>query len=298
MIKHISVLPMETIKYLAPQKNQNFIDATCGLGGHTELILAKTGPKGRVLAIDQDEEAIEQARKNLKNYLNRVDLIKSNFSNLGLLIRKWSVEKIDGILFDLGVSSYQLDEPTRGFSFTKSAVLDMRMSKDARLSAKEIVNSWDEVKLRKIIQEYGEEPFASKIAKQIVKTRQAKPIITTDELVEIIKRALPPVVRYKKDKHFATATFRALRMAVNDELPVLQSGLKQAGQIISPGGKIVVISFHSLEDRIVKQYFLKSLTNNENLQILTKKPIIATKSEIKLNPRARSAKLRAAIKEE
>ncbi|MCL5407736.1 MAG: 16S rRNA (cytosine(1402)-N(4))-methyltransferase RsmH [Patescibacteria group bacterium] len=293
MIKHIPVLPQETIKYLAPSKNQNFIDATCGLGGHTRLILEKNGPKGKVLAIDQDAEALEMAKKNLKNFGKRIDFEKSNFSKLGLIIRHWSVERVDGILFDLGVSSYQLEKPERGFSFIHTGPLDMRMSEEnTRISAKDIVNSWDEKKLKEIFRKYGEEPYAGKIAHEIIKARLQKPISTTSELVEIIKRATPPKYRINMEKHFATRIFQALRIATNDELKALESGLKQALQVLSPGGRMAVISFHSLEDRTVKNFFLE----NPSLEILTSKPIIASNQEVNLNPRARSAKLRAATK--
>ncbi|MFA6493359.1 MAG: 16S rRNA (cytosine(1402)-N(4))-methyltransferase RsmH [Patescibacteria group bacterium] len=293
MIKHISVLANETIKYLAPSKNENFIDATCGLGGHTKLILQKNGPEGKVLAIDQDVEAIEIAKKNLKNFGKRVDFKKSNFSELGLIIRQWPVERVDGILFDLGVSSYQLEKPERGFSFLREGPLDMRMSgENARISAKDIVNYWDERKLKEIFRKYGEEPYGGKIAHAIVKARQQKPISTTTELVEVIKRATPPKYRADLEKHFATRVFQALRIATNDELKVLENGLKQAVQVLSSGGRIAVISFHSLEDRTVKNFFLE----NPSLEILTNKPIVASDQEVESNPRARSAKLRVAKK--
>ncbi|KKQ18868.1 MAG: Ribosomal RNA small subunit methyltransferase H [Berkelbacteria bacterium GW2011_GWA1_36_9] len=292
MIKHIPVLPDETIQYLAPSKNQNFIDATCGFGGHSGLILKKNGPKGRLLAIDQDKVALYVAQKNLKNFSSRVDFVQSNFTKLGLIIRSWHVPRIDGILFDLGVSTYQLKSPGRGFSFSEDSELDMRMAPEAQtLSAKEIVNSWSEKKLKEIFQKYGEEQYAGKIAQVIVKTRTQKPISTTSELVEIIKKATPPKYRTEMDKHFATKIFQALRIAVNDELKALESGLKQALQILSHGGRLVVISFHSLEDRIVKNFFREN-----NLEILTPKPIVASQKEIIQNPSARSAKLRVAIK--
>jgi 16S rRNA (cytosine1402-N4)-methyltransferase len=293
MIKHISVLGGETIKYLAPQKNQNFIDATCGLGGHGKLILEKTGPEGKLLAIDQDAEALEVAEKNLKNFADRVQFVKGNFNNIGLVVRKWSVPKIDGILFDLGISMVQQKDQSRGFSFEGSAELDMRMSHDSqRLSAKDIVNSYSKRDLVRIFRVLGEEPFASSIADKIIYQRTQKPILRTDELVEVIKKAMPPKYRLNRKTHFATATFRALRMEVNSELENLESGLKQARQIISPGGRIVVISFHSLEDRIVKNFFRES----EDLEVLTPSPVAPKEKEIKNNPAARSGKLRAARK--
>jgi len=293
MLEHTPVMPQEVIKFLAPHRNENFIDATCGLGGHAKLILEKISPNGKLLAIDQDGVALATAEKNLEKFSNRVTFVHNNFSEIGLLIRDWKVPRIDGILFDLGVSSYQLSEKERGFSFSQNARLDMRMSPERqRVSAYEIINRSDRRKLQKILRVFGEEPFAAKIAKEIIKARTSKPIETTTELVEVIRRATPPKYRFSQEKHFATSTFRALRMAVNDELEVLESGLKQAIGILSPGGRMVVISFHSLEDRIVKNFFRK----NPNLEILTNKPVMASGEEVEQNHKARSAKLRAAIK--
>lgn len=293
MIRHISVLPKETIKYLAPQANQNFIDATCGFGGHAQLILERNGPEGRLLAIDQDRVALKSAQENLKKYYQRIDFVLKNFTELSLIVRKWPVDIIHGILFDLGVSTYQLKTPDRGFSFNLKTPLDMRMSPQSqRLCARDIVNSWPEKEIKQILKNFGEEPYAGKIAFQIVKARQASPILTTDQLVSAIKNALPPNCRFSRDKHFATQTFRALRMAVNHELENLTSGLKQAALVLSPGGRLVVISFHSLEDRIVKNFF----RDTADLKVLTPKPITASVKEVALNPSARSAKLRAAIK--
>lgn len=285
-------MPKEVINYLAPRSNENFIDATVGLGGHAKLILKKTSPGGKILAIDQDRIALEEAEKKLRDS-HRVTFVNKNFSELGLIIRDWKVTRIDGILFDLGVSTYQLTTAERGFSFNINAFLDMRMSPTSqKLSAKDIVNKWDERSLKRILQGYGEEPFAGRIAKGIVRARQTKLIEKTNDLVEIIKKATPPAYRSSRQKHFATATFRALRMAVNNELVNLENGLKQAVQVLSPGGRIIVISFHSLEDRIVKNFF----RNKENLKILTPKPVMSSEKEIQQNPKARSAKLRAAIK--
>lgn len=286
-------MPKEVIFYLAPPKNGNFVDATCGLGGHSRLILKKTVPKGKLLAIDQDSIALNQAQKNLSEFGDRVTFVNRNFDDLGLIIRQWPVEGVNGILFDLGVSTYQLETAERGFSFNKEAPLDMRMSPHSeKLTAQDIVNNWDESSIKKILKNYGEEPFAGKISREIIQSRQRQRIEKTNQLVEIIKRALPPSYRISREKHFATSTFRALRMAVNNELEVLAGGLKQAVQILSPGGRIIVISFHSLEDRIVKNFFRE----NPELKILTSKPVMASPREIERNPKARSAKLRAAMK--
>jgi len=291
MQPHVPVLRREVIKYLAPRKNQTFIDATVGFGGHAKLILEKTSPKGKLLAIDQDPVAIEEAKKNLKNHSDRITFINSNFDEIGLLIRKWPVSEIFGILFDLGTSSYQLSSG-RGFSFQQNNPLDMRMSPNIKETAEKIINRWPAERIRQIIWQYGEEPMAAAIAREIVAARQARPIRTTGELVKVIEKAIHLRERNKRKMHFATLTFQALRIAVNDELLALENGLKQALQILSPGGRIVVISFHSLEDRIVKHFFRE----NQSLEILTPKPVIPSEKEIDDNPRARSAKLRAVRK--
>jgi len=290
MQKHVPVLVKETIEALGPKSNQNFIDATLGFGGHAEEILKKISPNGKLLGIEQDQNAIEEAKENLEKYTDRVSYANTNFSELGLIIRDWKVERVDGILFDLGVSSYQLDSKSRGFSFNSNAPLDMRMNENSNKTAADIVNKSSFQDIKRILQEYAEESFAGKIASEIVNVRAQKPIKTTFELVDIIKNSIPE--RFRSGRiHFATKTFQALRIATNDELNVLESGLKQAFQVLSPGGRIAVISFHSLEDRIVKRFL-----QNNNLQILTNKPIVASEEEIRINPRARSAKLRAAIK--
>ncbi len=289
MREHIPVLISETIVALKPEINQNFIDATVGFGGHAQKILEKTGPHGRLLAIDQDPVAIEEAKKNLKNYLGRVEFANVNFSELGLVIRDWKENEVSGILFDLGTSSYQLTSEERGFSLRGDAPLDMRMSPNQTLTAQSIVNKASFQKLKRILQDFGEESFAGKIAKEIVAERARKPILRTEELVNVVGRAVPERFRMGKI-HFATKTFQALRIAVNDELNHLENGLKQALQILSPGGRIVVISFHSLEDRIVKRFF------ESNMEVVTSKPVLASQEEKERNPRSRSAKLRAAIK--
>ena len=290
---HIPVLKKETIKFLAPQKNQNFIDATLGFAGHSLEILNLTSPSGKLLGIDQDLEAIKASKKNLDQFKNRVTFSHANFSELEGIVEEWKVSRIDGILLDLGVSTYQLLSQDRGFSFNISAPLDMRMNPDEQsLTAKEIVNRYSEKELSRILFELGEERFARRIARNIVEKRRMKPIEASDELVQIIKVSIPPQKRFQRHHHFATSTFRALRMEVNSELINLEKALPQAVNLLSPGGRIVIISFHSLEDRIVKNFFRE----NENLEILTKKPIIASEQEIQENPKSRSAKLRAAVK--
>ena len=289
-MKHTPVLQQEVLDLLAPKPNQNFIDCTLGLAGHAKLIHKKIAPKGHLLGIEWDKNALEEAKKNLAEFGDRFQYFNGNFTELGLIVRDWHVEKIDGILIDLGPSTYQLTDESRGFSFQKDSSLDMRQDQSQNLTAYDIVNKYSEKEIRDILYK-GEERFAKQIAKKIVENRKV-PIKTTYQLIDTIKSATPPSYRFDRHTHFATGTFRALRMAVNNEIENLKKVLPQAVSILSPGGKIAVISFHSLEDRIVKHFLLE----NSNLEILTKKPIIATEEEVKNNPSARSAKLRAAIK--
>jgi len=295
---HIPVLQNEVLKYLDPKPNQNFIDATIGEGGHSAAILEKNAPKGKVLGIELDPELYEKlqaAKLKVKNekLKNRLILVNDSFVNLKEIVKRERFLAVSGILFDLGMSSWHLEESGRGFSFLKNEPLDMRYSPQNPLTAEKIVNYWSKPEMEKILEEYGEERFAKKIAEEIIEARQSKPIKTTSQLVEIIKKAV--LSRYRHQKiHFATRTFQALRITVNDELNNLEKALPQTLEILKPGGRLVVISFHSLEDRIVKNFYRDS--SPEKLKILTKKPIRPTPEEIKINPRSRSAKLRAAIK--
>jgi 16S rRNA (cytosine1402-N4)-methyltransferase len=294
-MEHQSVLTKEVIKYLSPNPNDHFIDATVGFGGHAYKILKKTAPSGKLLAFDWDNIALLNAKEKLKEFGKRCTFINKNFSEIGLVIKDWQVDKVSGILFDLGTSNYQLTDKNRGFSFRENSELDMRMSPNSqKLSAKDIVNKFSEFEIRKILFDLGEEKFAKTIARNIVTRRREKFINTTQDLVGIIKNSVPPRVRVNSKIHFATNTFRALRMVVNKELDNLENALKQALQILSPGGRIVVISFHSLEDRIVKNFF----KNSDLLEVVTMKPVMASVEELEKNPRARSAKLRGAIKGE
>lgn len=293
-MKHTPVLQQEVINLLAPKPNQNFIDATLGLGGHAKEILKKIGPKGKLLGIEWDELALEKAKENLAEFGDHFQYYNGNFTELGLIVRDWKIKEINGILIDLGPSTYQLTDETRGFTFQKDAPLDMRQDRSQKITAADIVNRYSEKEIRDILYD-GEERFAKQIARKIVENRKV-PIETTFQLIEIIKNATPPSYRFDRHKHasrhFATGTFRSLRMEVNQELDNLKKVLPQAVSILSPGGRLGVISFHSLEDRIVKHFFQDSI----DLEILTKKPIIATEEEIENNPSARSAKLRASIK--
>ncbi len=289
---HLSVLKNEVIEYLDPKSNENFIDCTFGEGGHTIEILKRNGPKGKVLGIEIDKKLFEICKERFKE-LKRLILVCDSYSNLKEIVEKEKFEKVSGILFDLGLSSWHLKESKRGFTFLKNEPLIMSYSQKGK-TAKDLVNELSEKEICEILRKYGEERFAKKIAKEIVKERKRKPIETTFQLVEIIKKATP--IWYQRRKiHFATKTFQALRIAVNAELENLQKALPQALEILEKGGRLVVISFHSLEDKIVKNFFKES-EKRKQMKILTKKPIFPSQLEIKLNPSARSAKLRAGEK--
>lgn len=286
-MSHIPVLQKEVLEYLSPKPNQNFIDCTIGEAGHTLAILEKNKPEGKVLGIEWDIELY----KNLsKLTINKLSLVNDNFVNLKEIVERERFKPVYGIIFDLGMSSWHLEESGRGFSFLRNEPLDMRFGVQNELTAEEIVNKWKAKDIEKVLEEYGEERFAKRIAKNIVEIRKFKPIETTFQLLDVIKKAVPGWYQHRKI-HFATRTFQALRIAVNDELENLKEVLPQALEILMPGGCLVIISFHSLEDRIVKNFFA-----NQKFKILTKKPITPSEEEIKINPRSRSAKLRAILK--
>src|SRR3989344_9220940 len=295
---HIPVLQKEVIKYLDPKPSENFIDATIGGGGHASELLQKTAPRGRVLGIDWTQEAIQGIKTYQKDMPNLI-LICDNFANLAEIVKQNKFNKVKGILLDLGYSSWHLEESGRGFSFQKKELLDMRYNAQNQLTAEKIVNFWSKFEIERILREYGEERFAENIAQGIIEERKSKAIQTTSQLVEIISRAVPRGYLHGRI-HFATRTFQALRIAVNDELSNIEKVLPQALQILELGGRLAVISFHSLEDRIVKNFFsayAKGYGGQEKqIEILTKKPIVPNWQEIKINARARSAKLRVAIK--
>lgn len=303
---HHPVLLRESIDALAIKPDGIYIDGTLGRGGHSEEI-AKRITGGRLIAIDQDSQAIEEAGKRLTPYRDRITTVKGNFRELAHILDALGIERVDGMLFDLGVSSPQLDDADRGFSYRNDAPLDMRMDRSAHFTAQELVNTWPEAELKRILRDYGEERFAGRIAGQIVKARAAKPLETTSELVEIIKKAMPPSALREK-QHPAKRTFQAIRIAVNDELGAVEDLMRQAPDRLAPGGRLCVISFHSLEDRIVKN----GIAVRENgctcpreapvctcgfvqtLKSVTRKPITASEEELSQNTRARSAKLRVA----
>ncbi len=306
---HKSVLLLETLALLAPQPSGIFVDATLGLGGHAEAIL-NDFDKTRVIGIDQDAEAIELAKKRLEKFDERITIFQANFSEIKQVLSNAEIEKVDGILADLGVSSLQLDSETRGFSFRFDAPLDMRMDPDSETeTAAELLATLSEFEIAKIIYEYGEERFSRRIARKIVEKRErGEPVETTTQLVELVERS---VKRGKKDKiHPATRTFQALRIAVNGELEILERFIYDAVDSLKKDGRLAVITFHSLEDRIVKQVFQKLAGKcscpprlpqcmcgaSKEIEILTRKPLTASENEIAENPRARSAKLRACLK--
>lgn len=301
---HASVLLSETIRLLEPKPKEVFVDATLGMGGHTKALL-ETEATLRVIGVDQDEEALRAAKERLSGFSDRVQFVKGNFAD----IRKYA-ERADAILADLGVSSLQFDSETRGFSFRFDSPLDMRMDAESDApNAAELLQQLDEEEIANIIYRFGEERFSRRIARRIVERRNAgNPVSTTRELAELVERSVPR--RPKEKIHPATKTFQALRIAVNRELEVLEGFLKDSVDILNPNGRLVIISFHSLEDRIVKQSFLKMSGRcqcpprlpacqcgaEKLVEIMTRKPLIASEEEISLNPRSRSAKLRAARK--
>jgi len=289
---HKPVLKKEVIELLNPKPNENFIDATFGEGGHTKEILKKIKPKGKILAIEFDPVLYN---KFLKHPLERVIIVNDSFVNLREIARKKGFENPDGILFDLGVTLWHFKQSKRGFSFERNEPLDMRINpKKQKLKAKHLINQLSQEEIEEILKKYGEERFARKIAKELVKKRKKEEIKTTFQLIEVLKKALPRW--YQKRKiHFATKVFQALRIAVNDELENLKVGLNQAIEILKKGGRLGVISFHSLEDRIVKKIF-KEWERERKVCILTKKPITPSFEEIKTNPSSRSAKLRVVKK--
>lgn len=285
---HIPVLARETLQALDPKPNENFIDGTLGGGGHALMILKKTAPRGKMLGIDQDANALARA-KTLKQ--ERLVCAKGNFRDIKEIAAKAKFPRVSGILLDLGFSSDQLESSGRGFSFQRSEPLDMRLDASSPLTAEKIVNFWSKQDIEKTLKEYGEEQFSKEIAEAITESRKKKQIEKTDQLAKIILNAVP--AWYKRQRiHPATKTFQALRIRVNDELEALKTALPQTLELLETKGRLAVISFHSLEDKIVKEFFKQ----NPAITPIHKKPISASPEEIRKNPRSRSAKLRAGIK--
>lgn len=301
--KHVSVLLNESISSLNLKENSIIVDATLGYGGHSSSILDRI-KKGYLFAFDQDSEAIRHSTDRLSKVGANFTIIKSNFVNMKEELNKRGIERVDGILFDLGVSSPQLDEKERGFSFHEDAPLDMRMDREQKLTAYDVVNTYSKEDLARIFFKYGEDKFSNNIAKKIVEYRQSKKIETTLELVDIIKTAVP--MKFRIDKHPARQIFQAIRIEVNHELDVIEPALNQAMDLLNVGGRIAVITFHSLEDRLVKNIFrekcqiddkLKGLPNIPeeylpDFRLVENKAIVPSEEELERNPRARSSKLR------
>ncbi|MEC5422791.1 16S rRNA (cytosine(1402)-N(4))-methyltransferase RsmH [Virgibacillus sp. C22-A2] len=305
MFDHYSVLKNETINGLAIKPNGTYVDCTVGGGGHAEQIASQLNENGLLVAFDQDLDALEAAKKRLKSYEDRITFIHSNFRGIEQELESRNISRVDGILFDLGVSSPQLDRGERGFSYQYDAQLDMRMNQTQQLTAFEIVNTWSYSELVGIFFKYGEEKFSKQIARKIEAFRKTQEINTTHQLVDLIKEGIPAPAR-RTGGHPAKRIFQALRIAVNDELAAFNDALHQAARSIDVGGRIVVITFHSLEDRLCKQAFKTWSTAKETprnlpivpkdheapFKLITRKPIVANTEELEANRRSRSAKLR------
>ncbi|BCG60246.1 16S rRNA (cytosine(1402)-N(4))-methyltransferase RsmH [Paenibacillus sp. URB8-2] len=316
MFHHITVLKEEATEGLRVREDGIYVDCTLGGAGHSALIASRLGSKGRLIALDQDDWALDNAREKLAAFGDKVILVKTNFRDLEEVLGSLQavpqidgVPQVDGILFDLGVSSPQFDEGERGFSYNHDAPLDMRMDRSAELTAAEIVNTWPEREIARVLFQYGEEKFSRRIAGKIVERRAVRPIESTGELADIIKEAIPAATR-RTGGHPAKRSFQGLRIAVNDELGAFEEALHASVRCLAPGGRVSVITFHSLEDRICKQILnsyvgrctcppdfpLCVCGGKGQVKLINRKPLIPGEEELKLNPRARSAKLRIAEK--
>ena len=305
--EHIPVLLNETLEYLDPKPGGVYIDGTLGGAGHSSEIVKRIVPGGVLIGIDQDSNAIDAAKRRLEAYKDNVVIVRDNFRNIKTIALQKGFKEVDGILLDIGVSSHQLDEKERGFSYMHDGPLDMRMDTESSLDASDIVNNSSEQELIRILRDYGEEKLAVRIAKFITEERKNSRIDTTFKLADIIQRAIPAAAR-RDGGHPAKRTFQALRIAVNDELQVLEEAVTNAAGLLKPGGRLVVITFHSLEDRIVKKIFnnmekpctcppqlpVCACGKEPLLRVITKKPVTAGAEELKVNTRSKSAKLRAA----
>ena len=303
--KHISVLLEETIDNLNIKPDGIYVDGTLGGGGHAYHVCSKLGENGRFIGIDQDAAAIAAASERLKPFEDKVTIVRSNYCDMKKVLHDLGIEKVDGIVLDLGVSSYQLDTAERGFTYRENAPLDMRMDQRQEKTARDIINDYSEMELFRIIRDYGEDKFAKNIAKHIVRARQEKPIETTDELTEVIKAAIPMKFR-AVGGHPAKRTFQAIRIELNRELEVLKGHLNEMVDLLNEDGRICIITFHSLEDRIVKNIFKKCenpcecppsfptcVCGKKSLgKVISRKPILPSEEELEVNPRSKSAKLR------
>jgi 16S rRNA (cytosine1402-N4)-methyltransferase len=302
---HVSVMTAEVMQFLRPEPHRRYLDGTLGGGGHAEQILIQSSPEGQVLGLDWDDEAIVAAQGRLSRFGERLVVRQASFTAAKEILADLSWQSVDGVVLDLGVSSHQLESTERGFSFRGHGRLDMRMDRRQALDAHQIVNTFSATELQRIFREYGEEPHARRIAAAIIAARNSKPIQTTEELAGIVARAKGS--RRRREHHPATQTFQALRIAVNQELKQLERFLEHGYELLKPGGRMAIISFHSLEDRLVKNAFRKwdreclcpprtprcNCGWSRKVKLLTKRPVLPSAQEIALNPRARSAKLRA-----
>ncbi|WP_409253609.1 16S rRNA (cytosine(1402)-N(4))-methyltransferase RsmH [Bacillus sp. SCS-153A] len=309
MFEHTTVLLKETVDGLDIKEDGVYVDCTLGGAGHSEYLVSQLGEKGKLYCFDQDQTAIDHAKEKLAPYLDRVTFIRSNFRFIKEELAERGIHQVDGVMFDLGVSSPQLDTPERGFSYHHDAPLDMRMDLEGDLTAHEVVNKWAYEDLVRIFFRYGEEKFSKQIARKIEAAREIKPIETTGELVELIKEGIPAPAR-RKGGHPAKRVFQAIRIAVNDELDAVEEALEKSIEILKPGGRISVITFHSLEDRITKSIFREKASGPDlppglpvipdeykpELNLVNRKPILPSEEELERNNRARSAKLRVAEK--
>lgn len=304
--KHISVLLEETIEGLQIKPDGIYVDGTLGGGGHSYHICEKLNERGRLIGIDQDEDAIRAASNRLEPFKERVTIIRSNYEKMKIVLEELQIDKVDGILLDLGVSSFQLDDQSRGFTYMEeNAMLDMRMDQRQSMTARDIVNQYSEGDLYRMIRDYGEDRFAKNIAKHIVQRRQERPFETTGELVEVIRQSIPMKIQVTGG-HPAKRTFQAIRIELNRELSVLEDTLDEMIELLNPGGRICVITFHSLEDRIVKTIFRRNedpctcprefpvciCGKKSKGKVISRKPILPTEEEMEHNKRAKSAKLR------
>lgn len=303
--KHKSVLLYETVDGLNIKPDGIYVDGTLGGGGHAYEVASRLGDKGSIVGIDQDEAAIEAAGARLKDFGEKVTIVRSNYCDMKSQLHKLGIDKVDGIVLDLGVSSYQLDTAERGFSYREDAPLDMRMDRRQTMTARDIVNDYSEMELFRVIRDYGEDKFAKNIAKHIVAARAKEPIETTGQLTEIIRQSIPMKFQ-KKSGHPAKRTFQAIRIELNRELEVLRDSLDDMIDMLNPGGRLCIITFHSLEDRIVKSAFRKNedpcicpshfpvcvCGNVSKGSIVTRKPILPSEEELEYNSRSKSAKLR------
>ena len=304
--EHVPVLSKEVLHFLNPRRGGVYVDGTVGGGGHAELLLDQVQGDARLIGIDRDPEALEAASARLERFKDRVTLVRSNFSALQSVLDRLGIDSVDGVLLDLGVSSHQLDTEERGFSYWGNK-LDMRMGPDAEKTAAQLLAELDEGEIERILREYGEERWAARIARFVVERRKVRPIVDVEDFVSVIKAAIPAGAR-QGGPHPARRSFQALRIAVNRELESLETGLAAAVDRLRPGGRLTVISFHSLEDRIVKTFMrdeskgctcppdlpVCACEKKPRLRVLTRKPVAAGDEELKANPRSRSAKLRAA----